>query len=501
MTEDGMRPHNHIAVVGTGFGGLAAAIRLQRAGFRDFVLLDRAADIGGVWRDNNYPGAAVDVQCQLYSFSFAPNPEWRNLFAKQSEIWDYLRAITVRFGLLPRLILNCAVERLDWDPAQQRWRMQTALGERTANHIVIATGALADPNIPAIAGLDRFAGTQFHSARWNHDFDPTDKRIAVIGTGASAVQFIPALQPVAAHMTVFQRTPAWVLPRHDREITTRKQAVFKALQLLQGLQRLRIYLMRERLLIGFRHPSLLGAAERQARNHLETQVNNPALRAKLTPDYRLGCKRVVISDDYLRALDQPNLTVITDSIRAVDEDGIIDATGTHHRVDAIIFGTGFQTSRLPLTDHIHGTTGLTLAQAWDGNPTAYLGTTVAGFPNCYLIHGPNIGLGHTSMIHMYESQANYIAAAISYARAHRVAALEPSASAQKAFTAEVDRLSTGTVWTTGGCKSWYLNDQGRNTNLWPASTFSYRRRTRRFNPDHHVLHRHRAPTPITPGAH
>jgi cation diffusion facilitator CzcD-associated flavoprotein CzcO len=493
---DGVASHNHVAIIGTGFGGLAAALRLQRAGFRDFVLLDRADDIGGVWRDNNYPGAAVDVQCQLYSFSFAPNPQWRNLFAKQSEILDYLRSVAGRFDLLPHLVLNCAVERLDWDPSGQLWRMQTALGDRTANHVVIATGPLADPNIPVIEGMARFTGTQFHSARWNHDFDPAEKRVAVIGTGASAVQFIPALQPVVAQMTVFQRTPAWVLPRHNREISTRKQVVLKALPLLQGLQRLRIYLHREQLLIGFRHPALMGPAERQARNHLESQVADPELRAKLMPDYRLGCKRVLTSDDYLRALDQPNVTVITDGIRAIDENGVVDAAGLHHRVDAIIFGTGFQTSRLPLTDHIHGATGQSLARAWSRNPTAYLGTTVAGFPNCYLIHGPNIGLGHTSVVHMYESQANYITAAIRYAQTHSVTSVEPTPAAQHAYTAEVDRLSAGTVWTAGGCKSWYLNDDGRNTNLWPASTFRYRRRARRFNPAHHIMHRQDALTPI-----
>lgn len=490
-------PHNHIAIIGTGFGGIATAIRLQRAGFSDFVLLDRASDVGGVWRDNDYPGAAVDVQCQLYSFSFAPNPAWRNTFAKQREIWDYLRDITKRYGLLGHLVLNCTVTQLDWDPTQQLWRLQTALGNRTANHVVVATGALAEPEVPALPGMDRFAGVWFHSARWDHNFGLTGKRIAVIGTGASAVQLIPAVQPAVAHMTVFQRTPAWVLPRHDREISARTRWLLRALPLLQRLQRLRIYLLRERLLIGFRHPRLLEPAERQARNHLQSQVKDPELRAKLLPDYRLGCKRVVISDDYLPALSRPNVTLVTDGIRELDEQGIIDVTGAHHRVDAIIFGTGFQTSRLPLTDRIHGTTRLSMAQVWGGSPTAYLGTTVAGFPNCYLIHGPNIGLGHTSMVHMYESQANYIAAAISYVRAHAVAAVEPTPAAQKAFTAEVDRLSTGTVWTAGGCQSWYLNDEGRNTNLWPASTFNYRRRTRRFNPAHHVLHRPGAPAPIT----
>ncbi|KAA0085250.1 NAD(P)/FAD-dependent oxidoreductase [Mycolicibacterium sp. P9-64] len=485
--------HNHIAIIGAGFGGLAAAIRLQRAGFDDFVLMDRAADIGGVWRDNTYPGAAVDVQCQLYSFSSALNPQWHNLFAKQPEIWDYLHDVVRRFGLLPRLLLNCGVEQLDWNPAERVWRMQTTLGQRTATHVVVATGPLAEPNIPKIPGMDGFAGAVFHSARWDHTIDLSTKRIAVIGTGASAAQFIPALQPIVPHLTVFQRTPAWVLPRHDREMGTRKQRLLGALPALQRLQRLRIYLKREQLLLGFRHPTFQKPAEFLARKHLKSQVADPELRAKLLPDYRLGCKRVLISDDYLSALAKPNVTVVTDGIRQITSDGITDGTGTHHQFDAIVLGTGFKTGRLPLTDCIRGGDGMSMADRLAGDPTAYLGTTVAGFPNCYLVGGPNTGLGHSSVIFMYESQANYIASAISYARAHFVTALEPTSDAQQDFAANVDRLSVGTVWTSGGCRSWYLNADGRNTNLWPGSTLRYRWLTRRFNPDHYVLHRPLAP--------
>ncbi|OBI87910.1 flavin-containing monooxygenase [Mycobacterium asiaticum] len=492
------RAHNQIAIVGAGFGGIAVAIRLQQAGINNFVVMDRAADIGGVWRDNTYPGAAVDIQCQLYSFSSALNPQWRNLFAKQPEIWNYMRDVVRRCGLLPHLLLNCAVEGLDWDPVEQLWRIQTVLGERTANHIVVATGALAEPNIPQLPGMDRFAGPLFHSARWDHAIDLTGKRIAVIGTGASAAQFIPALQPSVAHMTVFQRTPAWVLPRHDREIGSRKQQMLGALPALQRLQRLRFYLKREQLLLGFRHPAFQKPAEFLARKHLYAQVADPELRAKLLPDYRLGCKRIVISDEYLSALAKPNVTVVTEGIREITPGGIIDATGAEHRFDTIVLGTGFKTDRLPLTDRIRGVDGMSMAQRWAGNPTAYLGITVAGFPNCYLIAGPNTGLGHTSVLYMYESQANYIASTISYARTHSVAALEPTRHAQEAYTAEVDRLSVGTVWSSGGCRSWYLNANGRNTNLWPGGTFSYRRRTRRFDPDHYVLRHRLAPAPASP---
>jgi cation diffusion facilitator CzcD-associated flavoprotein CzcO len=340
--------------------------------------------------------------------------------------------------------------------------------------------------------LDEFAGARFHSARWNHAFDLEGKKVAVIGTGASAVQFVPAIQPAVERMTVFQRTPAWVVPRHDHEISARTQRLLLAIPVLQRFQRLRIYLQREWMVIGFHNPRLMRPAERAARRHLEAQVTDPELRAKLLPDYRFGCKRILISSDYLRALDQPNVALVTDGIREIRQRSIVDHAGVEHHVDAIIFGTGFKTLGLPLTDRLYDANGQTMAEKWSGNPTAYLGTTVAGFPNCYLIHGPNIGLGHTSVIHMFESQANYIGAAVGYAHAHGLAGVEPTPAAQEAFTAEVDRQSDGTVWTAGGCKSWYLNESGRNANLWPGTTFGYRRRTLRFDPAAHLMHR---PTP------
>jgi cation diffusion facilitator CzcD-associated flavoprotein CzcO len=493
MTARG--PHNHVAIIGAGFGGIATAIRLRQAGVNDVVLLDRAGDVGGVWRDNDYPGAAVDVQSSLYSFSFAPNPDWHNTFAKQPELYAYLRDVTDRFGLRRQLVLNCAVERLDWDPAEHVWRLQTARGDRTAAHVVLATGALADPVIPAFPGLDRFTGVSFHSARWDHALDLAGKRVAVIGTGPSAIQFIPAIQPAIGHMTVFQRTAAWVVPRHDRAVGAVRRRLFRAVPVLQSLERLRIYLQREMLWVGFHNPALMRLPERRARTFLETQVRDPELRAKLLPTYRFGCKRVLISDDYLRSLDQRNVALVTDGISEITEQGITDNTGTEHPVDVIIFGTGFRTAQLPLTDRTHGADGRTMAEVWDGEPTAYLGTSVAGFPNCYLIHGPNIGLGHTSVIHMLESQGNYISAAVAYARDHALAAVESTTAAQQTYATEVDKLGAGSVWTAGGCKSWYLNENGRNTNIWPGTTIDFRRRTLHFDPTQHLAHRALEPAP------
>jgi cation diffusion facilitator CzcD-associated flavoprotein CzcO len=447
-------PHNHIAIIGTGFGAIATAVRLQQAGFDDFVLIDRAGDVGGVWRDNSYPGAAVDVKSHLYSLSFAPNPDWHHVFAKQSELHAYLRRVTDQFDLRRRLVLGCEVEELRWAESEQRWQLETAHGARTARHVVVATGALAEPVIPDLPGLSSFKGGRFHSARWDHSFDLTGKRVAVIGTGASAIQFVPAIQPTVGQMTVFQRTPPWIMPRHDHEIPARTRKLFRALPLLQRLARARIYVQFEWMIVAFQHPSLMRIAQRKARRHLEAQVPDSELREKLTPNYSLGCKRILLSDDYLPALTEPNVAVNTDGIREVRERSIVDNAGVEHPVDAIILGTGFDTRSLPLTDRIYDADGVAMADGWAGNPAAYVGTAVAGYPNCYLIHGPNIGTGHNSVLHMFESQANYITAAVSYAAVHGLASVQPSHAAQAAYAAEVDRMSEGTVWTAGGCQSW-----------------------------------------------
>lgn len=491
----GATPHNHVAIVGTGFGAVATAVQLEQAGFGDFVLIDRADDVGGVWRDNSYPGAAVDVKSHLYSLSFAPNPDWHNVFAKQAELHEYLRDVVERFDLRRRLVLNCEVREMRWDSSGNRWNLETELGPRTAAHVVVATGALAEPVVPDLPGLQNFKGARFHSARWDHTFDVAGKRVAVVGTGASAIQFVPAIQPEVDQLTVFQRTPPWIMPRHDNEIPPRMRALFRTWPGLQRLARARIYLQFEWMILAFQHPKLMGLVERMARKRLEEQVTDPELRKKLTPTFSLGCKRILLSDNYLPALTQPNVAVNTDGIREIREHSIVDDAGIEHPVDAIIFGTGFNTLGLPLTDRLYDGDGVAMSERWDGNPTAYLGTSVTGFPNCYLIHGPNIGTGHNSVLHMFESQANYIVAAVAYLRDHGLTSIEPTRAAQAAHTADVDRMSAGTVWTTGGCKSWYLNASGRNVNIWPGSTWDFRRRTRRLDPSAHLVRRS-APAPV-----
>ena len=478
--------HHHVVIVGAGFGGLGAAVKLREAGITDVLLLERAEDVGGVWRDNAYPGAACDVQSHLYSFSFAPNPEWRRQFSSQPEIHAYLRDVARDYGLPDRIRFGHDVTALDWEEDRQCWSILTSAGSLTADHVVLAAGVLSDPAIPHLPGLDQFTGLAFHSSQWPEDLDLAGKAVAVVGTGASAIQFVPAIQPQVESLTLFQRTAPWVMPRHNHAISTRRRRAFRAFPWLQQLERTKIYLQRELFVLGFRNPRLMALSERTGRKHLQQQVRDPELRRKLTPEFRLGCKRILFSNDYLRSLDQPNADVVTAGISEVRARSIIDGSGVEHDVDVIVFGTGFRVADVPWAKWVRGRNGRTLAEAWNGSPKAYLGTTTAGFPNLTLIHGPNIGLGHTSVIHMFESQIRHIVAGIAYADSHGIGALEPTQAAQNAFVADIERQMDGTVWTAGGCTSWYLDRTGRNSSLWPGTTYEYRRRVRVFDPAAYV---------------
>ncbi|HEX8271690.1 MAG TPA: NAD(P)/FAD-dependent oxidoreductase [Longimicrobiaceae bacterium] len=484
--EAGTGVRTRIAIVGSGFGGLGAAIRLKRDGVHDFVVLERAGDVGGTWRDNTYPGCACDVQSHLYSFSFAPNPDWSRSFSPQPEIQAYLRRCARDFGVLPHVRFHTEVRGAEWDEAAGCWRIDTSAGPLTAQLLVMASGALSDPTIPELPGLDAFQGMAFHSARWDHGAELRGKRVAVIGTGASAVQFVPELQEQAARLHVFQRTPPWILPRRQRWIGDAEHRLFRRFPAAQRLARGVIYLAREAFVLGFRHPGAMRLAQRVALRHLRRSVPDPALRAKLTPDWTLGCKRVLLSNDYLPALARPNVEVVTDAIAEVRERSVVTADGVERPVDAIVFGTGFRPTDPPLAPRVRGRGRITLTEAWAGSPRAFLGTTVAGFPNLFMLPGPNTGLGHTSVVYMIEAQIEHLLSAVRHMRRHRLAALEPRPEAQAAFVAEVDGRMRGTVWTSGGCRSWYLDATGRNSTLWPDFTWRFRRRAARLDPADYV---------------
>jgi len=479
--------HLSVAVVGSGFGGLGTAIKLKRDGIEDFLVFEKAGDLGGTWRDNSYPGCACDVPSHLYSFSFAPNPAWTRSFSRQPEIWTYLRWCAERFGVLPYLRFGHEVWSAAWDDVAGHWRIETSEGAWTADALVSAAGPLSEPAMPELPGLESFAGTAFHSARWDHDHDLTGGEVAVIGTGASAIQFVPEIQPRVGRLRVFQRTAPWIIPRGDRALTRAERALFRTVPLAQRLARLSIYLTQDASAMGFLHPRFLRLAQRVALRHLRRAVPDRELRALLTPDYTMGCKRVLRSDDYLPALTRPNVDVITSAIRAVRPHGILTADGLEHPADTIIFGTGFHVTDTPIATRIRGRDGRTLAETWRGSPQAYLGTSVAGFPNLFLLLGPNTGLGHTSVVFMMESQLEYVLGALRYLRRNGASAVEPRPEAQRAFVTEVDQRMGSTVWSVGGCTSWYIDKTGRNSTIWPGFATAFRRRLRRFDPAQHVV--------------
>lgn len=483
-----------VAVVGSGFAGLGMAIRLRREGITDFVVLERAGDLGGTWRANTYPGCACDVPSHLYSYSFAPNPHWGRTFSDQPEIWAYLRRCAEDFGVTGHLRYRCEVTGADWDAQARCWRIRTSRGALTARVLVSATGALSDPTTPDIDGLADFTGTLFHSAEWDHGSDLAGRRVAVVGTGASAIQFVPRIAPEVARLHLFCRTPPWVLPRPDRDLTRIERWVYQRVPAAQRLVRIGIYWARELTLPAFTGNDRMRAlAERRARAHLARQVPDPELRAKLTPDYRIGCKRILISDDFYPALSRPNVEVVTEPVVRVRARSVVTADGAERDVDAIILATGFRVTDLPAAGLIRGADGRSLADAWQGSPNAYLGTSVAGFPNLFLLVGPNTGLGHTSMVFMIESQVNYVLDCLRGMRERGLATADVRPEVQASYNAGLDAAMSDTVWVSGGCRSWYLDRTGRNSTLWPGPTWRFRRRTRRFRPADYTLEPDRTP--------
>jgi cation diffusion facilitator CzcD-associated flavoprotein CzcO len=476
-----------VAIIGAGFGGLAAAIQLSRH-HRDLslVILEKGDDVGGTWRDNTYPGCACDVPSHLYSFSFAPNPEWTNTYSGQPEIWAYLRDVAERFGVRSKLRCNTRVHDSRWDGAAGRWRLNTSTGGVTARFVIAATGPLSEPSIPDLPGLTDFTGTAFHSARWDHAYDLTGKRVAVVGTGASAIQFVPLIADQVGELTIYQRTPPWVIPHRAKPISAGKRRLYRRWPTIQKALRGGIFYARELMAFGFLHPTVMGPIQQQALRHMRRQVADPALQAQLVPDYTLGCKRVLISNDYYPALNRPHVSVQTAGIDRITSTSIVAGDGTETEVDTIIFGTGFHVTDVPSAAHIYGPGGVRLADAWAETMTAYLGTTVAGFPNLFLLLGPNTGLGHNSVVLMIEAQMRHVVKVLAEAKARGWTTVEPSRAAQQAFVADIDRRMRPTVWMQGGCKSWYLDAHGRNSTLWPGFVPSYQRLLRRFEPTAYV---------------
>jgi cation diffusion facilitator CzcD-associated flavoprotein CzcO len=457
------------------------AIRLKEEGVEDFVVWERDPEVGGTWWANTYPGCQCDIPSHLYSFSFALNPEWRRTYATQPEIEDYLRRVVDGYGLRPHVRTSCAVTSAEWDEAEDHWRVRTERGDYTADVLVAAPGPLSEPSIPDIPGLESFEGTTFHTADWNHDHDLTGRRVAVLGTGASAIQAVPEIQPIVESLAVFQRTPPWVVPHRDRPITDAERRIYNAVPALQRLVRAGVYLGRELLVPGLAYrPSLMRVLEKVARKHLRDHVADPGLRERLTPSYTLGCKRILPSNRWYPAITKPNVELVTDAIDHIRPDGIVTTTGELRQVDTIVFATGFHVTDVRIAHRIVGAAGRTLDEVWDGSPRAYRGTTVAGFPNLFFLVGPNTGLGHNSIVFMIEAQVAYVMDALRAMDEEGAETAEVRPEAARRFNEELDRRMERTVWTTG-CSSWYLDDTGRNATLWPDWTFAFRSRTSRFD--------------------
>ena len=468
-----------VAIIGAGLSGLGAAIALRDAGIDDVAILEKADRVGGTWRENTYPGCACDVPSSLYSFSFAPNPDWSRIYGQGSEIQQYIERVATERNLLETVRFNTEVEEAAWDAASASWTINTSADALQARVLIAAAGPLHEPSIPDLPGLAEFPGAVFHSSRWDHDHDLTGRRVAVVGTGASAIQFVPEIQPRVSRLHVFQRTAPWVLPKLDREISSLEKAAFRHAPDLQRTWRSILYHAFEAVQIAQRHPRLMGALHRVGLRNLRRAVADPDLRASLTPQFTLGCKRILLSNTWYPAITSSNAQLIPHAVQEIRGRTIIAADGTEVDVDTIIFGTGFHVTDPPIANRVRGPDGRTLAERWEAGMAAYLGTAVAGFPNFFTMIGPNLGNGHTSAIVIIEAQARYITGAVRKLLAGRT--IDVRQDHQDRWNQSVQRALRGTVWNAGGCSSYYLDSGGRNATIYPWTTLDLRRRLRTFD--------------------
>ncbi|OBB75893.1 NAD(P)/FAD-dependent oxidoreductase [Mycobacterium sp. 852014-52144_SCH5372336] len=491
--------HFRVGIIGAGFGGLGTAIRLKHAGEHDFVVFERDTDVGGTWHANTYPGAQCDIPSVLYSFSFAPNPHWTRLYPHQPEIKRYLQDCVERFGIDEHLRMGHDVTEAKWIEGAQLWRITTAHGATyTASVLVGASGPFSQPHRPDIDGLDSFTGPVLHSAQWDHGCELSGKRVAVVGTGASGVQLIPKLQSIVDTLVVFQRTPTWIMPHPDRPLPASVQRTFSRIPLLQKALRSAVGVAQELMVPGLVYrPALLRTAEAIARRHLRRQVNDSRLRETLTPHYRFGCKRPTFSNKYYPALAADNCVVETSPITGVTANGVHTSAGTHHEVDAIVLATGFTLTGNDSFTRIHGRDG-TLAEVWAREDmTAHLGTVIAGFPNFYMILGPN-SVVYTSQVVTIEAQVDYLLGALDLMRRRNLRTLEVRPEVQNAFVTDVNHKLRRSVWNTGGCSSYYLSPSGRNITFWPGFVFSFQHRMRHLRPDDFLARVATSPTHTAP---
>ncbi len=486
-------------VIGAGVSGIGAAIRLMADGFNDFLVLEKHEDLGGTWRDNTYPGCACDVPSALYSYSFAQNPDWTRTFAGQAEILEYVRKVAEDHDVTAHIRFGVDVKDMQWQPARKAWRVETCRGPVLARKVISCVGYLHEPILPDLPGLAGFDGPVFHSSRWDHQCDLRGKRIAVIGTGASAIQFVPEIQPLASELVLFQRTPQWILPKPDHTLTGLERGLFALRPVLSAWRKM-LYGGFEAFGIGFRQTAVLKVIERLARWHLGRQVADPALRAALTPDYTLGCKRILMSNNYYPAVSQDNVEVLPTGVREIRGNTVVGADGSEREVDVIILGTGFHVSDVPVARCVRDADGKSLDDHWQGSPQAYRGTTIQGFPNFFLILGPNLAIGHNSAFIVIEAQLEYVIRALRAMRQRGLDSIEVRPRVQQGYNKRVQADLQSTVWNTGGCSSYYIDANGRNSIGFPWSTFEMRRMLADFNLADYIAEVSLEQAPATAGA-
>jgi cation diffusion facilitator CzcD-associated flavoprotein CzcO len=495
-----MTPQFETCIIGAGFSGLAMGLNLIRSGNRNFVMVEKEAEVGGTWLVNSYPGCACDIPSHLYSFSFEPNPNWSRMYAPQPEILEYLKRCADKYSLRPHIRFRTTLSAARYDEAHQLWHLTLSSGDTlTSRFLVMGVGPLRLPAYPKLPGVERFQGRSFHSARWDHGFELAGKRVAVVGTGASAIQFVPRLAPKVERLHLFQRTPPWVLPRPDRAVRGWERKLFTAVPVLQTLMRYLLYWRMEGRGLGFTwHPGVMRLAALLGKFLIGRQLKDKLeLRAKVTPDYLPGCKRVLMADDYYPALARPNVEVVTSGIKEVREHSVVGEDGVERPVDALIYGTGFRVQDMLSEVKIEGRGGQTIAAAWAGGLRAYFGTTLPGFPNLFLLLGPNTGLGHNSVVFMAEAQVSHILSIMEAARRRNVQSVEVRPEFVEALQEELRPRLAHSVWASG-CQSWYLDAKGDNPTIWPGTSLEFWARTRQVREEEYAWYdegRTRAPVP------
>jgi cation diffusion facilitator CzcD-associated flavoprotein CzcO len=485
MTQQKNIHDTSIIIVGAGFGGLGMAMRLKQEGIDDFVILERAEDVGGAWRDNTYPGVACDVPSHLYSFSYMPKADWSRVFSPGGEIWDYLRDCAQKSGLVPHIHFGAELTKAEWDAEASRWMVETPLGVWRAQYLITATGVLADAHLPDIPGVESFTGNAFHSARWDHSVSIEGKRVGIVGSGASALQILPEMAKTAGEVVMFQRSAPYVVPRPDRAYSEAEKRSFARLPETMDALRSEIFWTGEYMFAQRRAvPTFVAEARDLALGHLAAQVPDEELRKKLTPDYEIGCKRVLIANNYYPAFNQDNVTLETSALASVEGGTAVAVSGNSYDVDVLVFATGFEAPEPPVAHVVHGKDGVKLADQWDQGMQAYDSTAVPGFPNMFMVLGPNTGLGHHTMVFMIEAQVDYILGALDHAKNNEYEVIEATPEAEASYLDGIEARAAGTVWLDGGCKFWYRDPRSdRLTVLWPDFAYAFRDENGTFHPE------------------